>query len=36
MSEINKKNAIAFYKTAYEGNPSLAVQDICWFGIHSA
>jgi len=23
--EENKKNAIAFYKTAYEGNPALAV-----------
>ncbi len=26
MSEINKKNAIAFYRTAYEGNPGLAVK----------
>ncbi|UZR97506.1 nuclear transport factor 2 family protein [Chondrinema litorale] len=24
--EQNKKNAIAFYKTAYEGNPRLAVE----------
>lgn len=24
--EQNKKNAIAFYKTAYEGNPKLAVE----------
>ncbi|WP_394975213.1 ester cyclase [uncultured Croceitalea sp.] len=24
--EENKKNAIAFYKTAYEGNPKLAIE----------
>jgi predicted SnoaL-like aldol condensation-catalyzing enzyme len=24
--EMNKKNAIEFYKTAYDGNPKLAVQ----------
>lgn len=24
--EQNKKNAIAFYKTAYEGNPKIAIQ----------
>lgn len=24
--EKNKKNAIAFYKTAYEGNPKLAIE----------
>ncbi len=27
MSETNKKNAIAFYRTAYEGNPRLAVEN---------
>ncbi len=25
--DINKKNAIAFYKMAYEGNPSNAIQE---------
>ncbi len=25
-SEVNKASAIAFYKTAYEGNPKLAVE----------
>lgn len=27
MSERNKKNAIAFYKTAYEGNPRMAIEN---------
>ena len=25
--EENKKNAIAFYQTAYEGNPKLAIEN---------
>lgn len=25
--ESNKKNAIAFYKTAYEGNPKMAIEN---------